>query len=84
MSEKLFSSFNMAKMKILQVPDHLPVLELAGQVMDLTSAVVDLTSTVARIDEEAREAKDQMEAEIAELKRRLLLLEHRDQSPKRV
>lgn len=71
--KKLFSSFDMPEMKILHAPLHLPLLKLKDQVTDLTLAVSNLQS-------EAKETK----VEIEELKRRLLILEHRDQSPKRV
>jgi hypothetical protein len=71
--KKLFSSFDMSEMKILHAPLHLPLLELKDQLVDLTLAV-------SKLQSEAKETK----VEIEELKRRLLILEHRDQSPKRV
>lgn len=71
--KKLFSSFDMSEMKILHAPLHLSLLELKDQLVDLTLAV-------SKLQSEAKETK----VEIEELKRRLLILEHRDQSPKRV
>lgn len=63
----------MSEMKILHAPLHLSLLELKDQLVDLTLAV-------SKLQSEAKETK----VEIEELKRRLLILEHRDQSPKRV
>lgn len=88
---QLFSSFDASEMKILQPAQHLPLLNLGMQVMDLTLTVsrIDSEADAMRAEMKAAKAeaeatKSAMEAEIEQLKRRLSLLENRDQSPKRV
>jgi hypothetical protein len=70
----------MSDFPILQHAPHLPLLELAEQVVDLTSEVMVLSSTVSRIELEAKEAN---EAKIGQLEYRLRKLEGRDESPNR-
>lgn len=88
---QLFSMFDASAMEILQPAQHLPLLKLGMQVMVLTSTVsrIDSEAGAMRTEmnaakAEAEATKSAMEAEIEQLKRRLSLLEDRDQSPKRV